>query len=152
GRLDVVVPPNSFCAILTALDLWMVSGRVSDCENKQDSLSGGTVTAFDRDLSQDDALGSDLTDAGGNFAIFFPSAQFKKIPLLPPPFDTIVPFELIGGPDVYFRVTQGANTLLDEPASQGRTAGRENVGHCSFHELCVKAPVWTPQTITLWSH
>jgi len=151
ASLDLSLPPGDFCGILSDMDLWMVSGRVADCENAKDALAGGTVTAFDRDLSQDDSLGSATTDAGGNFFIFFPSAQFKKIPLLPPPFDTVLPFELFGGPDVFFRVTQGANTLLDEPPTQGRTAGRENVPRCSYHELCVKAPAWTPQTITLWS-
>lgn len=152
AALNVVLPPKAYCGILTALDLWLVCGTVTDCGDGKAAVGGVAVSAFDRDLSQDDVLGSAPTDAGGNFDIFFPGAQFKKIPVLPPPFDSIAPFELFGGPDVYFRVDAGAVNLLDEDASLGRTPGRENVDHCSFHALCVSPPKPEVHTTTLWTH
>lgn len=151
AELTIDLPKVSYCEILEALDLWLVAGRIVDCETHGQPLIGGTVEAFDRDLTQDDFLGSATTDATGSFSIFFASATFKKIPSLPPPWDVIPPHELFGGPDVFFHVSQGTASLLEEPPSTGRTTGRENVPRCSFHELCVKAPTWTPDTVTLWS-
>ncbi|MFY9823166.1 MAG: hypothetical protein WAM82_17420 [Thermoanaerobaculia bacterium] len=150
--LDIDLPIISYCAILKALDLWLVAGRVSDCGHPAVPLSGANVTSFDRDVTQDDNLGTAVTDAGGNFEIYFPGSVFRQIPALPPPFDVISPFELIGGPDIYFKVEVGGVFVLDEPSSMGRTPGRENRSNCSFTELCVQAPTWTPQTITLWSY
>lgn len=149
---DIHLGHVAYCGILEALDLWLVAGRVTDCANSAVGLPGGTVQAFDRDLSQDDLLGSDTTDAGGNFQIFFSSPAFKGVPVLPPPFDVIPPHELIGGPDVFFKVTHGGSPVLEEAPSAGRQSGRENVGHCSYHALCVRQiPIPAPQTITLWA-
>jgi hypothetical protein len=150
--LDVEIASPSYCDLLNMLDLWLVAGRVSDCGHPAVPLVGGNVTAFDRDLTQDDNLGTEPTDAGGNFAIFFPGSVFRRIPALPPPFDAVSPFELFGGPDIYFKVEHGGVNVLDEPSSTGRTPGRENRSNCSYTELCVQAPSWTPQTITLWSY
>ncbi|HEX4963550.1 MAG TPA: hypothetical protein VF173_22160 [Thermoanaerobaculia bacterium] len=150
--LDVELPTAAYCDILKALDLWLVAGRVSDCGKPAVPLGGANVTSFDRDLTQDDNLGTAATDAGGNFEIYFPGSVFRQIPALPPPFDAISPFELIGGPDIYFKVEVGGVFVLDEPSATGRTPGRENRSNCSFTELCVQAPTWTPQTITLWSY
>lgn len=149
--LDIDLPHPSYCEILGLLGLWLVAGRVTSCDTG-DPMPGGNVEVFDRDLTQDDFLGSDVTDSGGNFQVFFAPAVFKGIPPLPPPFDTIPPHELIGGPDVYFRVSAGGTTLLDEPASAGRADGRENVGRCSYHELCVQhRPPLDVDTLTLWT-
>src|SRR5262249_31720935 len=142
----------AYCAILAGLDLWLVAGRVTDCgKDTQVPLIGGSVTAFDRDLVQDDNLGTQYTDSTGSFELFFPGSPLPAIPAPPPPFDAISPFELIGGPDIYFKVMLNGLLLLDEPPSTGRTPGRENRTNCSYTELCVAAPSWTPQTITLWS-
>lgn len=70
---------------------------------------------------------------------------------MPPPFDTLLPYKLFGGSDLFFHVSQGATKMLEEPPSTGRTPGRENVKRCSFTELCVKAPTGTPQKVTLWT-
>jgi hypothetical protein len=142
---------QDYCALLEALDLWLVAGRVTDCKTKKTPLIGATINGYDRDLTQDDHLGATATDSTGSFSLFFQSAAFKGIPLLPPPFDVVPPFELIGGPDVFFHVHLGTTPLLLEPASTGRAFGRENVEHCSFHELCVEAPSWTPDQVTLWT-
>ncbi len=149
--LDIDLAKKSYCRILAALDLWLVAGRVSDCAQVPTPLIGGLVKAFDRDVTQDDFLGSDTTDATGSFSIFFGSSTFRQIPSLPPPFDIIPPHELFGGPDVFFQVFQGTTPLLEESPSQGRASGRENVSHCSYHELCVEAPGFTVDTLTLWS-
>lgn len=151
AQIDIALGVRSYCGLLQALDLWLVAGRVTDCATHATPLVGGTVFAFDRDLTQDDALGNGVTDAAGNFWIFFSSAVFKQVPTLPPPFDNILPHELVGGPDLYFQVMSGATVLLDEAPSQGRIGARENVSNCSFNELCVTAPAWTPDTVTLWS-
>lgn len=149
--LDIDVPSRSFCGILGVLNLWLVAGRVTAC-GTEEGMPSGKVEAFDRDLTQDDVLGSDTTDAAGNFQIFFQPSVFKGIPVMPPPFDLIQPHELIGGPDVFFRVTHSGNVLLQEPASAGRNPGRENVPRCSYHELCVKErPKVDVDTLTLWT-
>lgn len=150
--LDIDLPAASFCDILKALDLWLVSGRVTDCEKKPTPLIGAEVKAFDRDITQDDFLGSGPTDATGSFAIFFQSSAFKAIPVLPPPWDVIPPHELFGGPDVFFHVSSGTTDYLIEPPSQGRTSGRENVPNCSYHELCVQTPTWSPDELTMWTN
>jgi hypothetical protein len=151
AHLEIDLSHHAYCSILSLLDLWLVGGRVAACDSGQ-GMPGGKVEAFDRDLSQDDFLGSDTTDGGGNFQIFFQPSAFKGIPVLPPPFDVIPPHELIGGPDVFFRVTHSGNTLIEESPGAGRGAGRENVGRCSYHELCVKE-ITPPKadTITLWT-
>jgi hypothetical protein len=152
GRLDIDLNSSSYCSILAALDLWLVAGRVSDC-GKQASvpLIGGIVAGFDRDVIQDDNLGTSVTDGTGSFEIFFPGSTFRLIPSLPPPFDHIPGFELIGGPDIYFKVSLGSLPLLEEPPTTGRNSDRENRSNCSYTELCVTTPIWTPQSITLWS-
>lgn len=152
AKLDAVVGKADFCSILEVLGLWLVAGRVSDCENDQVPVVGALVEVFDRDITQDDKLGEDHTDGSGSFQVYFDAAAFKQIPSLSPPFDVIVPHELIGGPDVFFTVSVGGLKLLDEPPSKGREAGRENQPRCSYHELCVKAPEITVDDFTLWTY
>ena len=149
--LSIDLPARDYCDLLRALDLWLVAGRASDCGQPVTPAAGAAVTVFDRDLTQDDALGTDVADVGGSFEIFFPRSTFHQVPALPPPFDSILPHELIGGPDIYFQVELGGATLLDEDPSMGRTSGRENRPNCTFVELCVQPPDFPPQTYTLWS-
>jgi hypothetical protein len=149
-KLDVDLPKTSYCDILKALDLWLVSGRVTDCGKQPVPLVGATVKVFDRDITQDDFLGEGLTDATGSFAVFFSSPAFKAIPSLPPPWDVIPPHELFGGPDVFFHVNTGTINYLTEDPSMGRTSGRENVPNCSYHELCAE-PAWQLDKLTLWT-
>lgn len=151
ATMDIALAAPSYCELLASLDLWLVAGRATDCAKQPIPAANAEVTAYDRDLTQDDELGTDTTDGAGNFEIFFPGSTFRQIPSLPPPFDSILPHELIGGPDVYFKVEAGGGTLLDEDPSLGRTAGRENRTHCTWVELCVEPPDWSPQDITLWN-
>jgi len=124
-----------WCAILARFGVWTVCGRLVTCEGGV-PIPGATVTAFDVDWIQDDPLGSGNTDAGGYFRIYFTADDFKVTPFSP--WKNI---ELIGGPDLYFRAELGGITILQEPSSQGRTPGRENVGHCTCVRLCSKVIV-----------
>ncbi len=151
--LAIDLPSEAFCALLRALDLWLVAGNVGDCGQQPTPAAGATVSVFDRDITQDDPLGSDVADAAGEFEVFFTRADFHRIPLLPPPFDSILPHELFGGPDVYLRVELGGATLLDEDPARGRTTGRENRPHCTYLTVCVRPPsAPPPSAVTLWSH
>lgn len=152
ATLDVVVRSTTFAEILEALDLWLVAGRVSDCATGRTPLVAGTVTAFDRDVTDDDALGTATTDPTGSFSIFVPSSAFRPVPLLPPPYESVRPHELFGGPDLYFHVSQGGAKLLEEAPNVGRGPERENIGRCSFTALGIGQLLWTPQTIPLWTH
>jgi len=151
SRLAIALPPRAYCDLLRALDLWLVAGHVSDCSSAQTPAAGADVTVFDRDLTQDDTLGTDTTDGSGSFEVFFPRATFRQIPALPPPFDSILPHELIGGPDVYFRVELGGSVLLEEDPAMGRTSGRENRPNCTYVELCVEPPDLPTDAFTVWT-
>ena len=131
---DYCLPYRFWCAIRARFGAWVICGRVVECETKT-PLAGLTVTAFDRDWIQDDPLGADTTDGSGRFRIDYLSPAFEKTPFW------FINIELVGGPDVYFRVEQGASVLLAEDPSRGRDPDRENVGACLCVELCVDAPV-----------
>ena len=152
ANIDVVVRAPTFADILETLDLWLVAGRVSDCATGQTPLVAGTVTAFDRDISEDDTLGTATTDSTGSFSIFVPSDLFEAASVLPAPHDHVMPHELFGGPDLYFHVSKGASTLLEEAPSLGRGPDRENIGRCSFTTLGIGQLIWAPQSIPLWTH
>jgi len=91
------------------------------------------VRAFDVDWLQDDDLGSGITDGGGHFRIDYTTADFQKTIFSPS-----INVELVGGPDLYFRVeTLGGTPLLIEPRSRGRQPDRENAGPCFCVDLCL---------------
>lgn len=127
---DYCLPPRFWCLIRALFDAWVICGRVTVCATEQ-SAEGVKVFAFDRDWLADDPLGFGLTDASGHFRIDYIGADFRH--------GTWINVELIGGPDVYFRIeSMGGDVLLNEPSSQGRSAGRENIGPCFCVDLCVK--------------
>ncbi|MEF8853475.1 MAG: hypothetical protein V5A44_08690 [Haloarculaceae archaeon] len=72
-----------------------------------------------------------MTDASGHYCIYYRKRSFERTPS---PFG---PIELIGGPDLYFEITAGGLTLLDENQQRGRTPGRENAERCEHIDLCV---------------
>jgi len=132
AAFDYAMPARLTCALLNSLGLWVICGQVTVCGTDQ-VVDGATVFAFDRDWLQDDALGSALTGPGGKFQIWYTVADFSKTPFSP-----LINFELVPGPDLYFRIEgPGGVVLLSEPPSTGRTPGRQNVGPCFCVDLCV---------------
>lgn len=131
---DFCLPSRIWCRIKEILGRWTICGRVMVCEGKVDRPVGGVkVFAFDRDWLQDDALGTATTDAGGRFRLDYSPAQFRP--------GTWTDVELVGGPDLYFRVETGSGTvILQEDPERGRQPDRENVGPCFCVKLCVKEP------------
>jgi hypothetical protein len=125
------IPTRWWCRILALLGLWVICGRVVDCE-REIAISGVKVFAFDADWLQDDPLGSAVTDTGGNFRIYYTRAQFEKTIF------SWLNLEWVSGPDLYFRIeSASAQVLLQEPRSAGRAVGRQNVGNCFCVKLCV---------------
>jgi len=123
--------PQEWCAILEQAGLWVVAGRITDCETEE-PLADMEVTVFDADIIQHDALGSDTTNADGEYAIYYTDTDVERVPF------GITPVELTGGPDIYFRIESPAGTvLLDEETSNGRQPGRENVQRCHCEDLRV---------------
>jgi hypothetical protein len=125
---DYCLPYRFWCAVLALFDVWTICGRLRTCASPQTPIAGATVKAFDADWLQDDPLGSALTDAAGKFIITYSSGTFRQ--------GTWIDVELIGGPDVYFTAKLGGVNILNETQADGRSAGRENVGHCFCVELC----------------
>jgi hypothetical protein len=132
---DECLTESQWCRVLEAVDAWMVCGQVTTCADEEEPtvpVPDLTVTAFDADIVQRDELGSDTTDSGGWYSIYYSRADFEETPA---PF---MPIELRGGPDLFFRVaSSGGSTLIDEEPSDGREPGREDVGHCAHVDLCV---------------
>lgn len=125
------VPTRWWCRILALLGLWVICGKVVDCDQGI-AISGVKVLAFDADWLQDDALGSAVTDTAGNFRIYYTRAQFEKTIF------SWISLEWVSGPDLYFRIESASGqVLLQEPRSMGRSSGRENVGNCFCVRLCV---------------
>ncbi|MEP7055187.1 MAG: hypothetical protein ABI912_08050, partial [Actinomycetota bacterium] len=137
-----------WCWLKALLGWWTICGHVVFCEGKE-PVPGATVSAYDVDWIQDDALGSAVTDGSGHFRIDYTSADFKRTPWSP-----FINFELVGGPDVYFRVTApGGSVLLNEPRSKGRTPGRQNIGPCFCVDLCIDGKVPpTPPTVPVFTN
>ncbi len=139
ARLRIDLPRPAYCALLARLDLWLAAGRVM-ASSPSAGVSGVLVTAFDRDITQDDQLGTAMTDGAGNFEVFFPGEAFRRLPPLGGILGGLTSLELIGGPDLFFHVRAGAAPLLEEPAGVGRTDPRENSSNCSFNVLTVELP------------
>lgn len=139
---DYCLPYRFWCAVLALFDVWTICGRVLDCKTKQ-PIAGVKVMAFDADWLADDALGSaSTTDAAGKFIVTYSGVEFRQ--------GTWIDVELIGGPDLYFRIeTPGGAVLLAESQSRGRAPDRENVGNCFCVELCVEGvpPITEPYPV-----
>lgn len=140
--------PNRFwCAVLAWFDVWTICGRVLDCETKV-PIGGVRVRAFDVDWLADDTLGlAATTDATGKFIITYSSVDFRQ--------GTWIDVELIGGPDLYFKIeTLTGSPLLVEASSRGRAPDRENAGNCFCVELCIdkeKVPPIIPETLSVFN-
>lgn len=129
---DYCLPYRFWCAVLALFDVWTICGRVLDCKTKL-PVAGVKVLAFDADWLADDALGSASTDAAGKFIITYSSVDFRQ--------GTWIDVELIGGPDLYFKIeTPSGAPLLTETQIDGRTPTRENANNCFCVELCVDKP------------
>jgi hypothetical protein len=124
------IPLRFWCHFRSLFDAWVICGRLTSCIDGS-PIPGATVSAADCDWIQDDPLGSALTDASGHFRIDYTSEDFKVTPFSP-----FINFELVGGPDVYFKATLGSDVVLDEPSSTGRQSGRQNIGPCFCVDLC----------------
>lgn len=123
-----------WCHLLARYGIWVICGQVVST-GTQIPLQGMKVRAYDRDWIQDDLLGDDTTNSSGVFHIYYTSSTFKQTPFSP-----AINVELTSGPDVYFEVEEsGGSLVLDENPSEGRQAGRENVGHC----FCITLEVGT---------
>lgn len=137
-------PEKTWCHVRSLFGAWVICGRVTACDEKtgepsHDPAPGMTVEAFDADIIEDDALGSAVTDEDGHYRVYFSRTDFERTPT------PWVNVELEAGPDVYYRVSTGGTTLLEEDRSEGRRPGRENVRHCHREEtLCVEPPERDP--------
>ena len=141
------IPHRIWCGIRGRLGWWTICGHVTVC-GTEIAVPNVKVSAFDRDWLQDDPLGSATTDASGHFRIDYTAAAFKKTPWSP-----LINIELVGGPDVYFRIDGPSGVLLQEPPSRGRQRDRENVGPCFCVDLCVKdQPPGTDQPYPWFDH
>jgi hypothetical protein len=151
---DYCLPARLWCLIRGRFGVWVVCGRVTVCEQGRDAsipVPNVKVRAFDVDWLQDDEFGSDITDAGGHFRIYYTPQNFRVTPFSP-----LINIEWVGGPDVYFRVeTLLGTALLVEPRSAGRTPQRENRGPCTCVLLCIdkdKVPPTDPtETLSVFN-
>lgn len=133
--LHLNIPNPVWCRLKRRADAWTIAGRVTTCAEPHVPIGGVTVSAFDTDIVQDDALGSAVTSAAGIFRIDYPGSAYRK--------GTWIDVELFGGPDVYFKITDSGGTVLapQEDRSVGRAPGRSDTGPCACFELCVDVPV-----------
>ena len=86
-----------------------------------------------------------MTDSSGHFRIDYNSDAFKVTPFSP-----WLNLEWVGGPDVYFTATLGPDTILNEPSSTGRKAGRQNIGPCFCVDLCSQSPEVPQEKVPHW--
>ncbi|HMG33973.1 MAG TPA: hypothetical protein VKM94_08550 [Blastocatellia bacterium] len=128
---DYCIPQRFWCLVRARFGAWTICGRLRTCASPQTPISGATIRAFDADWWQDDPLGVAITDATGRFRIDYNTADFRVTPFSP-----LINIEFVSGPDVYFTAELGGINILNETQAQGRTPGRENVGHCFCVELC----------------
>ncbi len=123
------IPERFWCQVRGQFRAWTICGDVTLCATDE-PVEGVTVVAFDRDWIQDDELGVATTDGNGRFRIDYLRQDFEP--------GTVIDVELVGGPDLYFRVeTPGGQPLLAEDSSEGRTRSRENAGPCFCVHLCI---------------
>jgi hypothetical protein len=135
---EYCLPYRFWCKIRSLFGAWTICGHLTTCDSDSPQpVPGMRVSAFDADWLQHDALGSAITDGSGHFRINYLAPDFEKTIF------SWLNIELVGGPDLYFRVeTLGGDILIDEPSTRGRAPDRENVGPCFCVDLCVKeAPV-----------
>jgi hypothetical protein len=145
AAFEYCLPSRFWCGFLRQFGVWSICGSLTTCADGS-PIPGAVVSAFDADWLQDDPLGSATTDGSGHFLISYTVDDFQKTPLSP-----LINFELIGGPDVYFKAELGGNTILAEPSSAGRQPGRENVGPCLCVSLCSDQVVGNgPETTPHW--
>jgi hypothetical protein len=131
--IGLAIPQSLYCTLKRLADQWTLYGRLTACGTDRD-ITGATVSAFDTDWLQDDALGSGVTNASGVYRIDYPGSKFRK--------GTFLDVELYGGPDVYFKVADSSsNVLLQEPSIAGRGKGRADRGCCARVDLCAKVGV-----------
>jgi hypothetical protein len=129
---EYCIPHRVWCWFRGLFGAWTICGRITVCDTKL-PVGGVRVRAFDVDWLQDDDLGAAVTDGDGRFRIDYTTADFEKTIFSPG-----LNVELIGGPDLYFRVETLASTpLLVEPRSRGRQPDRENAGPCFCVDLCL---------------
>ena len=145
---DYCIPVRYWCRVRSRFGVWTICGRVTICDTKT-PVPGVKVRAFDADWLQQDELGSDFTDGAGKFRIDYLRSDFERTIFSP-----ALNVELVGGPDLYFRVeTGGGSGLLIEPVSRGRAADRENAGNCFCVELCLEeAPIGDGNPYPAFTH
>ena len=146
---DYTLSRRYWCGIRARFGAWVICGKITICQTNT-PVQGVRVRAFDVDWIQDDDLGMDITDAAGKFRIDYTTQDFKQTPLSP-----WINWEMIGGPDLYFKVETPLGTaLLIEPRSRGRDPDRENVGPCFCVKLCLEKPPadQKPDPIPLFTH
>ena len=131
---DYCLPYRFWCLVRGRFGAWTICGRLRTCASPQTPIAGATVRAFDADWWQDDPLGVAVTDVTGRFRIDYTTADFQVTPFSP-----LINIEFVSGPDVYFTVELGGVNILNETQADGRSPGRENVGHCFCVELCSDA-------------
>lgn len=134
--------PDQYCDLMSELGCRYVCGQITDCE-RGTPIPGLDVEVFDADIIQPDPLGTDTTDGNGWYLIYYTKSDFEKTPA---PWG---PIELIGGPDLFFKISYGSNVLLDEEPSDGRQGDREDAGTCEHIDLCVDFPTPGP-TAAAW--
>ena len=135
-----------WCYILARLDIWVICGTLTNCES-QIPLNGIEVIAMDDDIITDDRLGSAVTNASGQFCIFYRSIDFKKTFLSPwINLETTPIFSFDNGPDIYFKFAVGGSEFFSESPSEAQNPSRKNVGNCLCVNLCLKdTPIPDPQ-------
>jgi hypothetical protein len=127
--IGAVIPEALYCALKKLADQWTVCGRLTECTSGQ-AITDAVVSAFDADWLQDDALGSDHTNAAGVYRIDYPGSAFRR--------GTFLDIELFGGPDIYFHVADSAgHVALEEDSAQGRGPGRADRDCCARIDLCL---------------
>jgi hypothetical protein len=144
---EYCLPARLWCLIRARFGVWVICGSVTRCDDGRDThvpVPNVRVRAFDVDWLQDDAIGSDVTNASGHFHIYYTPQNFRVTPFSP-----LFNIEWVGGPDVYFQIETLLGTpLLVESRSAGRTPQRENRGPCTCVHLCIDKDKVPPPTTT----
>lgn len=138
AEFKYIIPSPFWCALLKHFDVWLICGRIVDCEDPKRPVPGVKVSAMDADCLRDDFLGDATTDANGFFRIAYRSKDFKQT-FLSPLINVETPFSRVLGPDVYFKVeTVDGDVLLEEGRAEGKSDGRKDVSNCFCVRLCVE--------------